>query len=251
MSFPRLTFPLTVDFGSAGYWIGDVGPFHYGAAVTEFFCGDDLADNVGDGLLLMRRLEDVLKAFGGHLQPYVVEQQIPVETFLQPEKSGAECSICLAFHPVVDGTMVMVERYTFSCLRDFLYIELAKAISKGNAPRQCRLCGRWFLHVQGEKTVYCNRIAPGETDKTCRDAGARAVFENKIQSEETWKIYKRAYKKYYARYMKGRMSEAEFKAWGEQAAIQRDFTIELLKSEKSEGEKAQYIMKLREELNQI
>ena len=48
MSFPRLTFPLTVDFGSAGYWIGDVGPFYYGAAVTAFFCGDDLTDNVGD-----------------------------------------------------------------------------------------------------------------------------------------------------------------------------------------------------------
>ena len=108
--------------------------------------------------------------------------------------------------------MTMVERYTFSCLRDFLCMELGKAIEKGNAPRQCRLCGRWFLHVQGDKTVYCNRTAPGETDKTCREAGARAVFENKIQSEETWKIYKRAYKKYYARVMKGNLSREEFNA---------------------------------------
>ena len=129
MGFPRLMFPLTVDFGSAGYWIGDVGPFRYSAAVTEFFCGDGLADNVGDGLLLMRRLEDVLKAFGGHLQPYVVEQQIPVETFLQPEKSETECSICLALHPAVDSTMVMVERYTFSCLRDFLFERLREELN--------------------------------------------------------------------------------------------------------------------------
>jgi len=242
---------LTVDFGSAGYWFGDVGPFHYGAAITEFFCGDDLADNVGDGLLLMRRLEDVLKAFGGHLQPYVVEQQIPVETFLQPKKSKAECSICLALHPVVDGTMVMVERYTFSCLRDFLYIELAKAISKGNAPRQCRLCGRWFLHVQGDKTVYCNRIAPGETEKTCREAGARAVFENKIQSEETWKIYKRAYKKYYARYMKGSMTEDEFKAWGGEAVAQRDTALLHLEGTASPEEQAKLIEQLREQLNRL
>lgn len=27
MSFPRLTFPLTADFGSDGYWINDDGPF--------------------------------------------------------------------------------------------------------------------------------------------------------------------------------------------------------------------------------
>ena len=64
-------------------------------------------------------------------------------------------------------------------------------------------------------------------------------------------LYKCAYKKYYARYMKGNMSEAEFKAWGEQAAAQRDFTIELLKATKSEEKKMQYIMKLRNKLNQI
>lgn len=251
MSFPRLTFPLTVDFGSAGYWIGDVGPFYYGAAVTAFFCGDDLTDNVGDGLLLMRRLEDILQTFGRHLQPYVVEQPVPAETVLHLEKSLTDCSMCFAFHSVVDDTMTMVERYIFSCLRDFLYVELGKAIAKGNAPRQCRLCGRWFLHVQGEKTVYCDRIAPGETDKTCREAGARAVFENKIQSEETWKLYKRAYKKYYARVMKGNLSREDFNAWVEHAAARRDFTVELLKVIKTDEEKARRIEKLREELNRL
>ncbi len=251
MSFPRMAFPLTVDFGSSGYWISDAGPFHYGAAATAFFCGDDLADNVGDGLLLMRRLEDVLQTFGRHLQPYVVEQPVPVETVFQPEKSLTDCSMCFTFHSGVDDTMTMVERYIFSCLHDFLYVELGKAITKGNAPRQCRLCGRWFLHVQGDKSVYCNRIAPGETDKTCRETGARAVFENKIQSEETWKIYKRAYKKYYARVMKGNLSRKDFNAWVERAAGRRDFTIELLKVAQSEKEKVRQIEKLREELNQL
>ncbi len=251
MTFPRLTFPLTVDFGSTGYWIGNIGPLYYGAAVTEFFCGDDLTDSIGDGLLLMRRLEDILQTFGGHLQPYTEEHPVPVEPFLHPEKGLAECSVCFAFHPVVNDTVAMVERYTFSCLRDFLYVELGKAIAKGNSPRQCRLCGRWFLHVQGDKTVYCNRIAPGETNKTCREAGARAVFENKIQSEETWKIYKRAYKKYYARVMKGNLSREDFNAWVERAVVRRDFTIELLKVTKLGEEKAKQIEKLREELNRL
>lgn len=40
----------------------------------------------------------------------------------------------------------------------YAYMELAKSIQKGNAPRQCRLCGRWYLHEQGDKTVYCDRI---------------------------------------------------------------------------------------------
>lgn len=143
----------------------------------------------------------------------------------------------------------MTKRYTFSSLHDFLFVELGKAILRSNAPRQYRLCGRWFLHEQGDRAMYCERIAPGEESKTCREAGARAVFEKKIQDEDTWKIYKRAYKKYYARFMKGNMSESELKAWAVQAAADRDATIEKVKVALDENLKAQVIDQLREELN--
>ena len=251
MSFPRLIFPLTADFGGDGYWINDDGPFQYGAAVTEFFCGDDLTDNVGDSLLLMRRLEELLQAFGGHLHPYAQEREVSQGPFSWLEEMVEESSVSFVGRPANGGGNTMAERWTVSCLRDFLYLELGKAIEHGNAPRQCRLCGHWFLHEQGDKTVYCNRIAPGETEKTCREVGARAVFENKIRAEETWKLYKRAYKKYYARVMKGNMSREEFNAWVEHAAAQRDFTIELLKAAKSEEERARQIEALRENLNRL
>lgn len=51
--------------------------------------------------------------------------------------------------------------------------------------------------------------------------------------------------------MKGNMSREEFHAWGEHAAAQRDFTIELLKTAKSEEERARHIEALREELNRL
>lgn len=60
-----------------------------------------------------------------------------------------------------------------------------------------------FRREQGDRGIYCGRTAPGEAKKTSQEVGARAVFESKIKSEEPWKIYKRAYKKYYARVMKG------------------------------------------------
>ena len=97
--------------------------------------------------------------------------------------------------------------------------------------------------------MYCNRIAPGETERTCREAGARAVFEKKIQDEETWKIYKRAYKKYYARVMKGNMTREDFNAWVEHATAERDFTIELLKHDKSDEERARRLEEFRKDLN--
>jgi len=248
MSFPKLAFPLTVDFADAGYWIGNQGPFKYGSAVTAFFIGEDISEVDNDGLSLTRELEVCLKTFGNYLHPYAKAENVTDELFRQLEQSSVGCSVSYAFHPL-QGSITLVERYTFSSLRDFLYVELGKAILHGNAPRQCRLCGRWFLHEQGDRAVYCERIAPGEESRTCREAGARAVFERKIQDEDTWKIYKRAYKKYYARVMKGNMSREDFDAWVERAAAQRDLAIERLKTTKAEEEKRQVVEEMREELN--
>lgn len=250
MPFSKLTFPLTVDFGGTGYWIGDQGPYKYGTTVTAFFVGDDLADGVpDDGISLMRELEDWLQVFGSHLQPYMREETVDSNRFLFPEQGAANCSVCFVFHSIEGSMGAMVERYIFSSLRDFLYVELGKAIERGNAPRQCRLCGNWFLHESGDRAMYCERIAPGEVTKTCREMGARAVFERKIQDEEAWKLYKRAYKKYYARVMKGTMSREDFNAWVEQAAKVRDATLLQLEGPEDAEHKAQRIEKLRRELN--
>lgn len=249
MGFPKLTFPLTVDFGETEYWIGEQGPFKYGAAVTAFFVGEEIGEVPNEGIPLLRELEHQLQTFGSHLQPYMKEQAIAADLFFYPEKQSVNCTMCFAFHPIEGGTGIMTERYTFSSLHDFLFAELGKAIIRGNAPRQCRLCRRWFLHEQGDRAVYCERIAPGETERTCREAGARAVFEKKIQDEDTWKIYKRAYKKYYARYMKGNMSEEDFKAWGTQAAADRDSAIEQIRPGIDAALKARIIEQLKEKLN--
>ena len=249
MCFSKLTFPLTVDFGSAEYWINDAGPFQYGAAVTAFFIGEDIAEVSNDGIPLMRELERQLQTFGSHLHPYVRERPVDTDLFFEPEKEQVGAPLCFAFHPIEGGTGIMTERYTFSSLHDFLYVELGKAIFRGNSPRQCRLCGRWFLHEQGDTTVYCTRPAPGEESRTCREIGARAVFEKKIQEEETWKIYKRAYKKYYARVMKGNMSREDFEVWAERAAEERDRIIPIFSQEEKPERRAEVIETFREKLN--
>ena len=177
-------------------------------------------------------------------------QETTDDLYQQLERTSASCSVNYAFLPL-QGSIVLTERYTFPSLRDFLYVELGRAILFGNAPRQCRLCGGWFLHKQGDRAIYCERIAPGQTEKACREMGARMAFEKKIQDEDTWKLYKRAYKKYYARYMKGNMSAAAFKAWGERAAADRDSAIEQLEATEDAALSAAIIQQLKEKLNRL
>lgn len=244
MSFPKLTFPLSIDCYGTGYWIGEAGPFKYGEAVTAFFIGDIKPDNAA----LMQELEIYLRSFGSYLHAYTKATKVPEEWFHQLEQSSVECSVNYYFHPE-PGKLTLVERYTFSSLRDFLYMELGKAILNGNGPRQCRLCGNWFFHEQGDRAIYCERVAPGEEVKTCREVGARVTFESKLQSEEPWKIYKRAYKKYYARVMKGNMSREDFEVWAERAAEERDRIIPIFSQEEKPERRAEVIETFREKLN--
>ena len=81
-----------------------------------------------------------------------------------------------------------------------------------------------FYISRGEKFLYYERIAPGESEKACQEVGARASFEHNLQSDEVWKLCKWAYK-YYARLMKGSITWEAFN----NGIAQRDFLIELMR----------------------
>ena len=240
MEFDSFTFPLIVDISGGEYWVGEQGPYRLGMAATEFLAGD------GDGEL-REDLEKFLGTFGSFTSPFADGSTAGGSSDSQEFAAG--CTVSFGYHPI-PGSIYLVERYTFTSLRDFLFTELGKGLLNGNAPRQCRLCGRWYFREKGDRTIYCDRVAPGETERTCREVGARAVFEKKIQDEEAWKIYKRAYKKYYARLMKGTMTQEEFKAWADDAAAERDKALrQLQRKNLSEVYTAEIFRVLRERLN--
>ena len=117
------------------------------------------------------------------------------------------------------------EKMVFTRLSDFLYTELFKAMMMGNVPKRCRLCGRYFLQEKGFDYEYCDGIAPGKTERTCRDVGSSTRFREKVKNNEIWKIHQRAYKKYYARVLKKNMSKAAFNEWAQAAEKLRDETL--------------------------
>ena len=121
-----------------------------------------------------------------------------------------------------DGKVRVYEQMMFEHLLDFFYVDLFKAIMHNHCPKPCKLCGKWFLQDSGLAFEYCQNIAPGETDKTCRDVGAKRSFRDKAKNNPVWEIHQRAYKKYYARKRKGKMTATEFSEWVLMAECLRD-----------------------------
>lgn len=61
-----------------------------------------------------------------------------------------------------------------------------------------------------------------ELDKSCRDVGSKRSYEKKCKNDPVWQTYNRAYKAHYARYMKKKMTVAEFEEWSRFASDFRD-----------------------------
>ena len=124
---------------------------------------------------------------------------------------------------------------SFTRLIDFIYMDLFKGFMAEYSPKKCKLRGKYFLQDKGFSYDFCNNLAPNEAEKTCRNIGALASFRDKVKNNEVWQIHQRAYKKYYARVLKKKMTKSEFLVWAENAERLRDQTLELAESEKRAG----------------
>lgn len=128
----------------------------------------------------------------------------------------------------------------FRSLFDFARWELMKAIIMGVKVRRCNCCVRYFANPTAYDYVYCEGLAPGETEQTCRMIGAQKSHEEKIKNDPIWAVYRTAYKKYHARVSKKKMLQSDFLVWAEDAIVLRDratageLTVEELRAQLNE-----------------
>ena len=121
-----------------------------------------------------------------------------------------------------DGNPILCDEITFNDLQSFLYFDFWKGIKNKYIPNCCKLCGRFFLIKSGKYFNYCNRPLKNEPDKTCRDVGSRRRYDDKCKNDPVWQTYNRAYKAHYARYLKNKMTVAQFEEWSRFASNLRN-----------------------------
>lgn len=137
-----------------------------------------------------------MSAAGGLFNMPEFEQSFPTQIKFVPK-----------VHPVEDGKVVLAEKAEFSYLSHFLYTDFYRGLMVGNTPRRCHNCERYFLLTEGYNTCYCNNLAPGETERTCRKVGAhRKEAKGRASATPAQKEYTRAYNRLKARKNRGKIS---------------------------------------------
>lgn len=109
------------------------------------------------------------------------------------------------------GEKALYEEYKINDIFEMLFLEIEQMI-KNNIPiKKCRYCHEYFV-VEDKKVVYCNRIAPGETEP-CNKVGPSRVYKANLEKDYPLKIYERAYGTKYAQYSRSSISMEEFDEW--------------------------------------
>ena len=130
----------------------------------------------------------------------IFKQSFPVEVKFVPQMILGE-----------DEKVITAEKTEFSYYSHFLYTEFYRALIAGNAPRRCHNCGKYFLLTAGYNTCYCNNIAPGEINRTCRVVGAhRKESQGRANASPARKEYQRTYNRLKQRKTRGKINIDEW-----------------------------------------
>ena len=128
-------------------------------------------------------------------------------------------------HPVDEKKYVIAERLAFENLGDFLRADFFRGIMRGNAPRKCHNCGRYFLLTSGYDIRYCTNIAPSETKRTCRQVGPHKKEQRHEGETPIWREYRRAYNRLKTRRARGKVTPDEWNRLVAEAQELRDRAV--------------------------
>lgn len=165
-------------------------------------------------LMLMGYFESLPRwnseTYGASYSRYFSEMIIGGALFFPDTEFQQSFPAELSFVPYRGG---MAEETQFDQPTALFYADFYRAMMHGNLPRQCHNCGRYFLLTKGYNTCYCNNIAPGETERTCRKVGAhRRESMEKASATPAQQEYTKTYNRLKARKQRRKISIDEWNA---------------------------------------
>ena len=156
------------------------------------------------------------EAYAEAYAAYFTDMAAAGELFFPEQEFNQSFPAQICFVPTVDtaetGKVLLAEKVEFRYLSHFLYTDFYRSLMAGNAPRRCHNCGRYFLLTAAYNTCYCNNVAPGETERTCRKVGAHRKANHPTGLSPAGVEYRKVYNRLKSRKQRGKISRDEWNA---------------------------------------
>lgn len=133
---------------------------HYAQVCEQFF-----SDQMLPGLLFGAQVTPAIHGFT--LKPNVQQEFV---TLSDPNRPGE---------------MIIGRRMHFCRMMDFLVTDFFEGLQVGHAPKQCAVCGRYFLTTNARPRKYCDGYAPGDPrSRSCQQVGARKQRSERERADD-------------------------------------------------------------------
>lgn len=160
---------------------------HYALAVNDFLSDRELQEKIADLLSDDQKYQ-----------------------FLQDR--NAQIGYTAMPDPEEPQKYVVAERMVWGSIASFLHADFFRGLMKGNVPRRCHNCGKFFLLMKAYNICYCLNIAPGDTRRTCREVGAHKKEARREGKTPARLEYEKVYNRLKVRRSRGKLSTDKWKA---------------------------------------
>lgn len=144
-----------------------------------------------------------------------IEQQILASDEIRYEKANEITEELL--EKIKAANVAAYTFYTSLDIRALVMLEFEYMCVNNHNVRKCANCGRYFLPFS-LVSRYCDRPVEGK-GKTCKDLGANAKYNEKVNGDDLMRIYRRLNNTYQMRCSRapGVYLRADYEAWQENA----------------------------------
>jgi len=109
-------------------------------------------------------------------------------------------------------------------INGLIVYELLNILTSGAVIKKCRYCGNYFIPLGRSDTVFCDRIAKGET-KPCRIIGSLKLHKAAKADNPIHDAHIKAYRRMNSKARTRRITQSEFLAWTDEARKKRDLCL--------------------------
>lgn len=128
-----------------------------------------------------------------HLQ-YRFNPEKPPERLVNPhiEMSPFEAAI-RGFAKSDKSENAITSVYACDSIEDVCIASLHHLIKLGHSIKACSNCGKFFVPFRRSDAIYCDRVSPFNSSKTCKEDGSQRAFAEKLKMDEAEKLRRQIY----------------------------------------------------------
>lgn len=91
------------------------------------------------------------------------------------------------------NTEANMEVFTVSGIVDVALISLFYLIQEKMTIKRCENCGKFFVPLLRSDAIYCDRLAPQDSEKSCKEYGSKVRWYESVVGDEVLKISRNIY----------------------------------------------------------